>query len=176
MNNKKGYIGAIGDDLPSLIPIFVGLTIFFAVFLNTYNVYRNNTDLYSLRNDAINISGIIKENAIISDQNQFMQSCKRVKTKYNWNAFVTPLDLNSQNYSGLTVNELNEDIIMKHWAETGDQPRKLICNPDGLESSGLEYLKAALKTKNVTIYKYPITVQQQFYVQPAWLYIMVWNR
>lgn len=170
MNNKKGYIGAIGDDLPSLIPIFVGLTIFFAVFLNTYNVYRNNTDLYSLRNDAINISGIIKENPLISDQNQFIKSCNRVKTKYNWNAFVTPLDLNSQNYKGLTINDLNDGNIMKHWAETGTTPRKLICN-----SGGLDELKTALQTKDVTVYKYPITVQQQFYVEPAWLYIVVWN-
>lgn len=171
MKNKKGYIGAIGDDLPSLIPIFVGLTIFFAVFLNTYNVYRNNTDLYSLRNDAINISGIIKENPIIPDQNQFIKTCQRVKTKYNWNAFITPLDLNSQNYKGLTINDLaNNEQIMKHWAETGNNPRKLICN-----SEGLDELRTALLTKDVTIYKYPITVQQQFYVEPAWLYILVWK-
>lgn len=170
MKNIKGYIGAIGDDLPSLIPIFVGLTIFFAVFLNTYNVYRNNTDLYSLRNDAINISGIIKENPIISDQNQFIKTCERVKTKYNWNAFVTPLDLNSQNYKGLTVGDLDDENIMKHWAETGTNPRKLICN-----SEGLDELKNALLTKDVTVYKYPITVQQQFYVEPAWLYILVWK-
>ena len=170
MKNKKGYIGAIGDDLPSLIPIFVGLTIFFAVFLNTYNVYRNNTDLYSLRNDAINISGIIKENPIISDQNQFIKTCQRVKTKYNWNAFITPLDLNSHNYKRLTVGDLDDENIMKHWAETGTNPRKLICN-----SEGLEELKIALLTKDVTVYKYPITVQQQFYVEPAWLYILVWK-
>ena len=168
--NKKGYIGGIGDDLPSLIPIFVGLTIFFAVFLNTYNVYRNNTDLYSLRNDAINISGIIKENPLISDQNQFIKSCNRVKTKYNWNAFVTPLDLNSQNYKGLTINDLNDENIMKHWAETANSPRKLICNKEGLDE-----LKTALQTKDVTVYKYPITVQQQFYVEPAWLYVVVWK-
>lgn len=170
MKNKKGYIGAIGDDLPSLIPIFVGLTIFFAVFLSTYNVYRNNTDLYSLRNDAINISGIIKESPIISDQNQFVKTCQRVKTKYNWNAFLTPLDLNSQNYRGLTVSDLDEEIILKHWAETGNNPRRLICNLEGLND-----LKTALRTKNVTVYKYPITVQQQLYVQPAWLYVLVWN-
>lgn len=170
MNNKKGYIGAIGDDLPSLIPIFVGLTIFFAVFLNTYNVYRNNTDLYSLRNDAINISGIIKENPIISDQNQFIKSCNRVKTKYNWNAFIIPLDLNSENYNGLTINDLNDGNIMKHWAETESQPRKLIC-----DSEGLGALRTALQIKDVTVYKYPITVQQQFYVEPAWIYIVVWK-
>jgi hypothetical protein len=170
MNNKKGYIGAIGDDLPSLIAIFVGLTIFFAVFLNTYNVYRNNTDLYSLRNDAINISGIIKENPIISDQNQFIKSCNRVKTKYNWNAFIIPLDLNSENYNGLTIDDLEVENIMKHWAETESQPRKLIC-----DSEGLGALRTALQIKDVTVYKYPITVQQQFYVEPAWIYIVVWK-
>lgn len=167
MNTKKGYIGAIGDDLPSLIPIFVGLTIFFAVFLNTYNIYRNNTDLYSLRNDAINISGILKEEPLIADQNRFIKTCARINTKYSWNALVTPLDLNSQNYRGLIIDDLDVNAnIMQHWAETD---RRLICN------DGLDILKNALKTKEVTVYKYPITVQQQYFVEPAWLYVFVWK-
>jgi hypothetical protein len=59
---------------------------------------------------------------------------------------------------------------MKHWAETANSPRKLICNKEGLDE-----LKTALQTKDVTVYKYPITVQQQFYVEPAWLYVVVWK-
>jgi hypothetical protein len=165
--NKKGYIGAIGDDLPSLIPLFVGLTVFFAVFLNTYNVYRDNTDLYSLRNDAINISGIMKEEPLIADQNQFIKSCSRVNTKYNWNAFVTPFDLNADNYRGLDVSDLNSDVLLKHWEETNS---KLICN-----SAELDKLQTALENKDVTIFKYPITVQQKFFAEPAWLYIAVWK-
>jgi len=174
--NKKGYIGAIGDDLPSLIPLFIGLTIFFAVFLNTYNVYRNNTDLYSLRNDAINISGIIKEEPLISDQNQFLKSCARVNTNYQWNAFVTPFDLNAEKYKGLNLSDLGDDnILLKHWRETGDPPRKLACNPEGLPTYGLPELKSALENKDVTIFKFPITVQQELFAEPAWLYIAVWK-
>ncbi len=166
--NKKGYIGAIGDDLPSLIPIFLGITIFFAVFLNTYNVYRNNTDLYSLRNDAINISAIMKEEPLISDRNQFLKSCQRVNTKYNWNAFITPAHLNSQNYEGLSPNDLNNNVLLRHWDSSVTD--YLICSNDGLD-----ILKNALKTKDVTIYKYPISVQEKFYVAPAWLYVVVWK-
>jgi len=168
--NKKGYIGAIGDDLPSLIPIFLGITIFFAVFLNTYNVYRNNTDLYSLRNDAINISSIMKEEPLIADQNQFNKSCERINTKYHWNAFIIPFDLNSENYRPLKPEELDLDAVYQHWEETDTPPRKLICDSEGLDS-----LKEALETKDVTIYKYPITVQQRFYAEPAWLYVAVWK-
>lgn len=169
--NKKGYIGAIGDDLPSLIPIFLGITIFFAVFLSTYNVYRNNTDLYSLRNDAINIAGVMKEEPLIADQNQFNKSCVRIKTKYNWNAFITPFDLNSDNYHSLKPSDLNSEALYQHWEEEElGTSRKLICKEDGLPE-----LKTALETKDVIVYKYPITVQQRFFAEPAWLYVAVWK-
>jgi len=173
--NKKGYIGAIGDDLPSLIPIFLGITIFFAVFLNTYNVYRNNTDLYSLRNDAINISGIMKEEPLISDQNQFVKICSRVNTKYKWNAFITSFDLNTDNYKGLSPGSISEDDILKHWQETELSERKLICNPEQLEQNNENSLNNALLKKDVTVYKYPISVQQEFFAEPAWLYVAVWK-
>lgn len=169
MLNKKGYIGAIGDDLPSLIPIFLGITIFFAVFLSTYNVYRNNTDLYSVKNDAINISGIIKEDPLFSDYNSFKRTCNKVDTKYNWSAFVTPLDLNSENYEVLKADKLDAEKLIKHW-ESPETGKEFYCG-----NKDLEELKTVLQTKDTIVYRYPVTVQQEFYVEPAWLYVVVWR-
>jgi len=167
MFNKKGYIGAIGDDLPSLIPIFLGITIFFAVFLNTYNVYRNNTELYSIRNDAISISGILKEDPLFADYNAFIKSCNKIKTKYQWSAFVIPLDLNTEEYRILTYSTLDSNQFITHW----EQPSlPFLCGED------LETLKSVLgSNKEVTVFSYPITVQQKFYVEPSWLYVAIWR-
>lgn len=167
MLNKKGYIGAIGDDLPSLIPIFLGITIFFSVFLSTYNVYRNNTDYYSLKNDAINISGIIKEDPLFSDYNAFSKTCAKVDTKYNWTAFALPLDLNTENYEVFEVNDITEDALITHW----ESPDKVFfCG-----NTDIDTLTSVLMTKEVIVYRYPITVQQEYYVEPAWLYVTIWK-
>lgn len=164
----KGYIGAIGDDLPSLIPIFLGITIFFSVFLSTYNVYRNNTDLYSIKNDAINISGILKEEPLYSDSNAFFKTCDKIKTKYNWNAFVIPLDLNTDNYQSLEVESLRYDSFIKHWDDSEGRP--FFCG-----NTGIDILISSLRTKDVIVYRFPVTVQQEFFVEPTWLYVMVWK-
>ena len=167
MLKSKGYIGAIGDDLPSLIPIFLGITIFFSVFLSTYNVYRNNTDFYSLKNDAINISGILKEDPLFSDYNAFVKTCAKVNTKYNWNAFVIPLDLNTDNYQVFQVSNISEENLSKHWQ-----------SPDVGFFCGnkeMEDLKTSLMSKDVIVYRYPVTIQQKFYVEPAWLYVTIWR-
>lgn len=166
--NKKGYIGAIGDDLPSLIPIFLGITIFFAVFLNTYNVYKKNTEIYSLKNDAINISGIMKEEPMFTDYNKFMETCNRINTKYNWSAFIINFDLNSMNYKKLTIDEIDEELV-NHWENPEDE-YKLYCG-----NIELEDLKMALKNKDMIIYRFPASVQQKFFIEPVWLYIIVWK-
>lgn len=171
MFNKKGYIGAIGDDLPSLIPIFLSITIFFSVFLNTFNVYRTTTDLYSLKNDALVISNIIKEEPLFIDYEAFIGTCNKVNTNYNWNIFVTPLDLNTENYKPITSLDLDiegTDLFITHWSSILDEP--FFCG-----NRELNELISALDKKNVVIYKYPATVQQKFYAEPVWLFVIVWK-
>jgi len=167
MLKKKGYIGAIGDDLPSLIPIFLGLTIFFSVFLTTYNVYRNTTDLYSIKNDAISIAGTIKEDPLFTDYNSFIKICGKINTKYNWNTFVIPLDLNTEQYSGFQVSDIHEDVFLKQWE---DPENGFFCG-----NQTIDELKDALIKKDVIIYRYPVTVQQKFFVAPAWLFVAIWR-
>ena len=43
MVNQKGFLGPIGDDLPSLIPIIFGLVIFFAVFNTGFQAFQNKS-------------------------------------------------------------------------------------------------------------------------------------
>ena len=178
---EKGFIGAIGDDLPSLIPIFLGLIIFFAVFLSTYNTYKSNTSLYSLEQEAISISMTIKSEPLISDYNNFKRICNKVSTSKEWNAFITPLpiNVNIQNDPENKLDILNIDNLFNNQILTYSpleiipvpEPKKYICKDDG------EQLKEILNTDDPTkeriVYLYPITVQQGEYAVPAKLYVIV---
>ncbi|MEI8364121.1 MAG: hypothetical protein WCF78_01550, partial [archaeon] len=165
VKNKKGFIGAIGDDLPSLIPIFLGLIIFFAVFLSTYNTYKTSTGLYSLEQEAISISMILKSEPLIPDYNLFMKTCNKVSTNKKWNAFIIDLDLNTDNQN--TLNISRPDIIyteqIKTFTETPPaiNPKKYICddNQENLE----DLLNISDSTTKKITYLYPITLQDGIY-------------
>ena len=64
---KKAFIGPIGDDIPSLIPIVFALTIFFASFnaaLSTFDKKNNGfaDDFYALK-----IARVLRSNGYIVD-------------------------------------------------------------------------------------------------------------
>lgn len=53
---KKGFIGPIGDDLPSVIAIVLALSIFFSALLFSLNVYNQKIENLDLLKGAIEIS------------------------------------------------------------------------------------------------------------------------
>lgn len=163
---RYGFIGAIGDDLPSLIPIFLGLMIFFSVFLNTYNVYKNNTDLYSLKTEVINISAIMKEEPVILNLDSFKKTCSKVQTKHNWNAFLVDLDLNSSNYVVLDKDNLASEILKE---EIDGSEELYACNTSNIT----DFITRA--NSEIIIYHYPTTTQKDLYIKPARLYVVVWK-
>jgi len=174
---EKGFIGAIGDDLPSLIPIFLGLIIFFSVFLSTYNTYKSNTSLYSLRQEAISISMTIKSEPLISDYNHFQKICNKVSTTKEWNAFITslPINIELQNQNQIEINNItklyNTQILTYIEDYQNPDPKRYICKDN------LEKLENILNTEDITkkkiVYLYPITLQQGEYATPAKLYVIV---
>jgi hypothetical protein len=173
-NKSKGFIGAIGDDLPSLIPIFIGLIIFFSVFLSTYNVYKDKTNLYSLEQEAVTISLTLKEEPIISNYNIFQHQCNLVNTNKKWTAFVTDLDLNSDNQKSINTNHI-EDSIVTFEDEDGDDKNIFICN-NLYKEIILDSENNFFQTQNKKIvYLFPITLQENTFAKVKKLYIIVWE-
>jgi hypothetical protein len=169
MKKQKGYIGAIGDDLPSLIPLFLGIVLFFAVFISTYNTYRSSTDVYSSQNEALRIANILKEEPIIIDYSFFEKICNKVDTKYKWTAFLVPIDLNYSRNSLVSISDLqnngHENIILKensYYFKCGDFE-------DFLD------LQTQRGTSTVINYMFPLTVQKEVNVMPVKIYIAIWE-
>ncbi len=63
---KKGFIGPLGDDLPSLIAIMLALTLFFSGLTFSMNVFDQKRERARLMKGALDISRvIIKEKILI---------------------------------------------------------------------------------------------------------------
>jgi hypothetical protein len=165
---SKAYIGAIGDDLPSLIPIFIGLTLFFSVFLTTYNVYKDNTDLHSLENEVLQIGLSMKQEPLVSSYERFMETCENINTNIKWNAFLVDTDLNADNFRGLTKQTLSDDnLSYEEGATLGDR--------NYFRCFELYDFKNLEDNRNAIIKFYPITLQKDMYSIPARLYIIGWK-
>ncbi|MFH0905704.1 MAG: hypothetical protein V1824_00015 [archaeon] len=171
-NSKKGFIGAIGDDLPSLIPIFVGLVIFFSVFQNTYTVYKKNSDLYSLEQEAISIASSLKQEPVIANYEGFTKSCNLISSTVNWDAFVVDFDINTDNYTIITANNLEDKIVFEKVKNSFGvfEDKKFICNDMATLSEILEK-----RDKKIIINMYPLTLQKELYIKPVRLYVVAWK-
>ena len=73
---RKGFIGSIGDDLPSLIPLFFALMIFFAglAFVFT-NINDKNTQMNAYL-DSLTIAKSALGKSSFSSHEDFMNTSK----------------------------------------------------------------------------------------------------
>ncbi|MDD4251108.1 MAG: hypothetical protein PHX27_02860 [Candidatus ainarchaeum sp.] len=87
--NKKGFIGSIGDDLPSLMPIIVALLLFFTIFSITLSSYTEKNVLLKKNISLMNISREIKGDSLITSVDAFSNNCNRIKfNQYSENFMI----------------------------------------------------------------------------------------
>jgi len=88
VRKQKGFIGPIGDDLPSLVPIVVSLLLFFTIFSVTLSVYNSkNTDIRE-QTDMLSAARIMKGDSIILSIDEFKTRCDTVKMKNYPSSFM----------------------------------------------------------------------------------------
>lgn len=179
-NTKKGFIGAIGDDLPSLIPIFLGLVIFFSVFLSVFNDYNAKNNIYNLNQEAIEISMELKSDPVIVDHNHFIDKCERIKTTKQWTAFLVDLPLNTEDIESISIDDITDDYkeVVLHSKDSLNNEYYYIC---GFDINDQEIVYDKLNEledldRRVIIYLYPIILQRDTgYSTPARLYVLIWE-
>lgn len=64
---KKGFIGPIGDDLPSILGIVLALGLFFAGISYSLNAYNQKIDNLKTMKGAIEITRVITKDGFITD-------------------------------------------------------------------------------------------------------------
>ncbi len=174
IKNKKGFIGAIGDDLPSLIPIFVGLVIFFAVFLNVFNDYNAKNKLFNLNQEAVEISMQLKSDPVIIDYDHFMEKCENIKTTKKWNAFLVDLPLDTEQFELISLEKITrsknsyEDFVFSEIDPNLNNYNYYMCN-DNLD-------EIDIRSHKIINFLYPLTLQRQDgKTSPKRLYIIIWE-
>lgn len=78
---KRGFIGPIGDDLPSLIPIIFSLIIFFSTFTITFQVFENGNTRFDRTIKILKISNDLRGDKYINNVGEFMELCDNVTVR-----------------------------------------------------------------------------------------------
>jgi hypothetical protein len=78
---QKGFLGPIGDDLPSLIPIIVALTIFFATFTNAFQKFDRENATLEDSIKAINIARTLRYGTYIRNYEDFERACAQINER-----------------------------------------------------------------------------------------------
>ncbi len=71
---KKGFIGPLGDDLPSLIAIMLALTLFFSGLTFSMNVFDQKRERARLMKGALDISRVIIKEKILPMQEEKLKT------------------------------------------------------------------------------------------------------
>lgn len=177
---SKGYLGPIGDDIPSLIPILVGLVTFFAAFTFTLNEYNARTASFNADRDTLVIANALKGDSYIATFPEFDSACKGLRVR-------------GLNYaSGVVESSAWEDIAND--AENSGLPRlaemvdyfyimegnTLSCATGlpSLESDPLiqkDELADVLTNRPFVVLAFPIALQVEYAVVPATLVVITWK-
>ncbi|HLC92709.1 MAG TPA: hypothetical protein VJH23_03305 [archaeon] len=171
---SKGFVGPIGDDLPSLIPLLFGLVIFFSTFTLAFNAFdaRNadfKDDLAMMR-----ISRTLQSNSYIYNYNNFHSLCDQVgPVNLKFIAGISPDAQESSSEAKIDIYDI------KFFKSGGDF---FYCsNIDPLPGSGDElgigdFLSAeGSDGKKIVTRIFPIVVEDNKIVRPMHLYVVAWK-
>ncbi|MFH0970710.1 MAG: hypothetical protein V1776_04605 [Candidatus Diapherotrites archaeon] len=172
---SRGYLGPIGDDIPSLIPILVGLITFFAAFTFTLNEYNARATSFSADRDTLIVANALKGDSYIATPNEFENACKGLRIR-------------GLNYAAGIVESSEWEKIKKEAEDTGlpnlgvmanhffaMQGKSLQCSA-GIESPLTELgLSDIIQNRSFVVLSFPLAIQVDYAVVPATLVVMTWR-
>lgn len=185
MFNKKGFIGAIGDDLPALIPIIIAILIFLTVFTNTLVTYDQKNFELRKQIELSSISRTIKSDSLILDFEQFEDNCRLSRLKRSNYNYMVGIYENSKLDDGGTQDIIN-DFISASQSEFfepfifDDEGNYFFCSYRKVGGS-----RFSINTQNYLIRFYPVAMQRKvidaetgtdiFLIDPVIMAMVVWN-
>lgn len=146
---EKGYLGAIGDDFPSIFPIAFGLIFFFGSITITYNNYNQKRDIgQTMRANLLLSKGARRETLVTEEA--WGEACQFFKsTKANYGV------------GGYMMIEDEEGKVYEFGGET--EPFCTDIEGEGVppDEPDDDAVQAAQEGKKVALMKYPIAVKEE---------------
>ncbi len=172
MLNQRGFIGPIGDDLPSLIPLLFGLVIFFSTFTVAFNSFdARNTDF---KDDlaVMKISRILQSNSYIYSHDNFEELCEQIGVMNL--KFIAGISADAQNSPATAP----PDIYSINFFSNGDGTFYCSNTNSKTGSSGsiADYISSTeISELKVVTRIFPIVVEDSKIVKPMHLYVVAWK-
>jgi hypothetical protein len=190
LRQQKGFVGPIGDDIPSLIPLTIALLIFFSAFAFAFNSYEEKKAEFDQRLLLLSIGKTLKGDNLLDSYQKWSDACNNLEvTRYKFRAVVflvsTKPNAEFHNYeffsdwqesyndnpsSGYNASDpytwIDDDRIYNFNAS--DQLLRCENTDEEITSS------KALAQKTLRI-SFPVAVSKEDVFRPAILTVMVWN-
>lgn len=174
--NARGYLGPIGDDIPSLIPIIVGLITFFAAFTFTLNEYNQRSASFSADRDTLIIANSLKGDSYLSSFAEFDTACKglRVRSLRYMAAIVESTQWNKILIdSAQNPNEHQLSFVADHIFAANNSP--LVCaNGLDIPFTSVE-LGDVLQNNSYVVLSLPVALEIPTAVVPGTLVVITWR-
>ncbi len=175
MRSSRGYLGPIGDDIPSLIPILVGLITFFAAFTFTLNEYNSRTNSFAADRDTLIIANALKGDSYLATSEEFTDACEGLRIR-GLNYFAGVIE--SSRWDTI-ANEAEDQglprlgVMVNHTFVLEGKP--LACAV-GLEEPVSELdLTDVIQNRNFVVLSFPVALQVDFAVVPSTLVVITWR-
>lgn len=183
MLKENGYIGSIGDDLPSLIPLLFALMMFFGIFTFTLDTFNQKKELFDREFEAMRIADTLRYNGYITRSNlsssgspsnpsSFDSLCASlIVSRLNYFAGLTNRFTAPERYSGSGEAPEIDFLIRGNYYSAEDE--EYICT--NLENPGdLQELKQK-KGAEIIVKIYPVVLEESQVVKPMHLVVIVWK-
>ncbi len=110
INSQKGFLGSIGDDLPSLIPLFFALMIFFASLAYAFTTINERNDFINTYIDSLGIAKASLGDASFVDLQDFKSSSNKVVTAANYIYGLVYIPKESGSDESVDFGKIFEDV------------------------------------------------------------------
>jgi len=193
---KKGFIGSIGDDLPSLIPLFFALMIFFVGLAFAFTTINTKNITINTYVDSLTIAKTALSDASYSNYDEFLETNKSLVTLSNYIYGLIYFDDPEFNLESFFEGNLqdafiklcsNKNILLKEdFMLTSSGTTQEYCEDEKTflitSSSVKEKLDADdsysifvdFKHKKYFYYTYPVTLLTPLGYKVVYLLVLVW--
>lgn len=174
---NKGFLGPIGDDLPSLIPLLFALLIFFATFSFSYSAFSQKNTSFQRDLDVLNIARVLKGTNYVSGYQAFIDSCNSLNpTNVKYVAVISNYFTSPERYFEQNTDITQQEIrpyLLEPFKVEGDPGKSLECLSPGVERSGFD--EAFFEENPFVVKIYPLVVEDNRVVKPMHLVVVAWT-
>ncbi|MFH0955353.1 MAG: hypothetical protein V1777_04590 [Candidatus Micrarchaeota archaeon] len=182
--NRKGFIGPIGDDLPSLIPLTFALVIFFGAFAFAFNAFDQKKIDFDQKFALLRIGQTLKGDNLIENYEKWNALCHNVEVRnFKYRAVVFKIPVNTGQYQDYQFFKEQQGHDPCNNSNLGtncqpplfdygspSKPQVLIC-----QNNSDELTQKNAPSYNLLRINFPVAINDNGVIRPALLAVAVWR-